>query len=86
MWDQITNLGSLNRVVNIYDGVIMWLLFISAIGLLFVFEGIMPFLSPPAWRQLMQHMVLQSDRGLRIMGLISMLVGLGLICLIHNLS
>lgn len=58
-------------------------LFISAIGLVFVFEGILPFLSPPTWRRLMQQMFMQSDRALRIMGLISMLIGLALICLVH---
>ena len=63
----------------------MWSLFITAIGLLFVFEGILPFLSPPMWRQLMQRMALQSDHALRIMGLVSMLVGLGLVCLARDL-
>ena len=56
-----------------------WSLFVSAIGLMFVFEGILPFSSPRLWRQLMQQMSLQSDRAIRIIGIISMLVGLILV-------
>lgn len=58
----------------------MWSILLSAIGLLLVFEGILPFLSPPLWRQVMQQMFLQTDRTLRIIGLISMLIGLALVC------
>ncbi|MBX3709868.1 MAG: DUF2065 domain-containing protein [Gammaproteobacteria bacterium] len=63
----------------------MWSILITAIGLLFVFEGILPFLSPRFWRQLMQHLFIQSDRMLRVMGFISMLIGLALVCIAHNL-
>jgi uncharacterized protein YjeT (DUF2065 family) len=62
-----------------------WSLFISALGLLFVFEGILPFLSPHFWRNLMQQMFMQNDRSLRIMGLVSMLIGLALVCIARNL-
>ncbi len=60
-------------------------IFISALGLVFVIEGILPFLSPGLWRQLMQTMLTQSDHALRIMGLVSMLLGLGLVCLAHDM-
>ena len=63
----------------------MWVVFITAIGLLFVFEGILPFLSPRIWRQVMLQMTLQGDRTLHIIGLVSMLMGLALVCLAHNL-
>lgn len=63
----------------------MWSIFISAIGLLCVMEGILPFLSPVFWRRLMQQMATQSDRVLRIMGLMSMLIGLSLVCIAHDL-
>lgn len=62
----------------------VWTLFVSAIGLLFVFEGILPFLSPRFWRRMMQQMFIQSDRTLRVMGLISMLIGLALVTLAHD--
>ncbi len=63
----------------------MWSIFLTAVGLLFVFEGILPFLSPPFWRRLMQQMFIQGDRVLRILGLVSMLVGLALVSIAHDL-
>lgn len=62
----------------------MWSLFFTALGLLFVLEGILPFLSPHFWRQMMQHMLAQPDRVLRTMGLASMLIGLALIYLARD--
>lgn len=59
------------------------IILVSAIGLMLVFEGILPFLSPEAWRKLMRTLGEQSDRNIRLMGLISMLVGLGIITLFH---
>ncbi|OGT38570.1 MAG: hypothetical protein A3F11_04775 [Gammaproteobacteria bacterium RIFCSPHIGHO2_12_FULL_37_14] len=61
-----------------------WSIFISAIGLLLVFEGIMPFLSPPFYRRVVQQMMLQSNRALRIAGLMSMLIGLMIVSIVHN--
>jgi len=61
------------------------LILVSAIGLLFVFEGILPFLSPVTWRLVMQQMLTQSDRGLRIIGLMSMLLGLLLVSIARDL-
>jgi uncharacterized protein YjeT (DUF2065 family) len=63
----------------------LWSILITALGLLFVFEGILPFLSPHFWRRLMQQMFIQSDRALRIMGLISMLIGLALVCIAREM-
>ncbi|OGT58328.1 MAG: hypothetical protein A3F14_03420 [Gammaproteobacteria bacterium RIFCSPHIGHO2_12_FULL_43_28] len=62
-----------------------WSILLSAIGLLFVFEGILPFLSPRTWRSLIAQMIAQSDRALRIMGLVSMLVGLTLVSVAHDI-
>jgi uncharacterized protein YjeT (DUF2065 family) len=58
---------------------VAWSVFFVGLGLLFVFEGILPFVSPNFWRQLMQQMFASSDRALRIVGLISMLFGLAVI-------
>jgi uncharacterized protein len=63
----------------------MWLVAMSAVGLLFVFEGILPFLSPGLWRRVMQQMLTQSDKALRVMGLISMLIGLLLVSVARDL-
>ncbi|MCL5272861.1 MAG: DUF2065 domain-containing protein [Gammaproteobacteria bacterium] len=61
------------------------IIFITALGLLFVFEGILPFLSPGFWRRVMQQMFIQSDQALRTMGLTSMLIGLALVIIAHHL-
>lgn len=63
----------------------VWSILITAIGLLFVFEGILPFLSPRFWRNFMQQMFTLSDKSLRIIGLISMLIGLALVCIARDL-
>jgi uncharacterized protein YjeT (DUF2065 family) len=62
-----------------------WSIFISAIGLLLVFEGILPFISPAFWRNAIQQIAHQNDRVLRIIGLVSMLLGLMLVCAAHDL-
>jgi uncharacterized protein YjeT (DUF2065 family) len=62
-----------------------WSIFLSAVGLLFVFEGVLPFILPHFWRRVMHQMFIQSDRALRIMGLVSMLIGLMLVCVAHDL-
>jgi hypothetical protein len=61
----------------------MWQFFLVALGLVFVIEGLLPFLAPHLWRRFMAQMVIQNDKTLRIFGLISMLIGLGLLYFIH---
>jgi len=56
-----------------------WPVFFTAIGLLLVFEGLLPFLSPRFWRGIIQQISLQSDQALRAMGLVSMIIGVSLI-------
>ena len=56
---------------------------LTAIALLMVIEGILPFLSPRRWRFWMQQAFQLPDRVLRVMGLVSMLLGVGLLYLIH---
>ena len=63
----------------------MWLIVVTSVGLLLVLEGILPFLSPHFWREMMLNMCRQSDRLVRIVGLISMLLGLALVCVAHDL-
>ena len=48
---------------------------LAALALVFVIEGVLPFVSPRSWRQAMSQAVSMDDRGLRLMGLLSMLVG-----------
>ncbi len=48
----------------------------GALALMLVFEGLLPFLSPGAWRQVFERAVKMSDGQIRFIGLSSMLIGL----------
>ncbi|MDR3476653.1 MAG: DUF2065 domain-containing protein [Gammaproteobacteria bacterium] len=61
----------------------MWQLFFIGIALVLVFEGVLPFLSPRLWRRTMAHMMMQQDQVIRSFGLVSMLLGLGLLYWVH---
>lgn len=54
-------------------------LLLMAVGLVFVIEGLTPFLFPRLWRRAMQQMLMQSDRSIRVFGLVSMLIGLAVL-------
>ncbi len=62
---------------------IEWHDFLAAFALFLVFEGALPFVSPRSWRQLALVMVNQSDRSLRTMALVIMLMGVFLLYLIQ---
>ena len=61
----------------------MWQEFLIALSLVFVIEGIMPFVSPRQWRHMLVLMVRLEDHRVRIMGLTSMLIGIVLLYLVH---
>lgn len=54
----------------------MWDSLWSALALVLVFEGLLPFLSPRHWRRVFEHATRLSDGQLRFLGLASMLGGL----------
>jgi uncharacterized protein YjeT (DUF2065 family) len=54
------------------DSDILW----AALGLLLVFEGLFPFLSPGGWRSTFLRLVQMKDGQLRFFGLTSILLGL----------
>ena len=56
----------------------------AAFALYLVLEGIFPFVSPEALKQRLLAMAQFENRSLRIYGLVSMLVGLGLLQFIHS--
>ena len=51
-------------------------LILGAFALMLVFEGLLPFLSPKAWRQVFERATKLSDGQIRFLGLTSMLIGL----------
>jgi uncharacterized protein YjeT (DUF2065 family) len=61
----------------------LWHQLAVAFALVFVIEGMMPFLAPGRWRNLVRVMAELDDRTMRAMGLFSMLLGLGLLYLIN---
>lgn len=62
----------------------MWTHLLVALGLVFVLEGILPFVNPNGLRRMLLQMVQMPDRMLRIIGLSSMLSGLLIIYLFHR--
>jgi uncharacterized protein YjeT (DUF2065 family) len=58
--------------------------FFMALALVFVIEGILPFLSPPFWRRVVLSISKESDRTLRITGLVSMICGVIFLYVVHH--
>lgn len=62
----------------------MWQDLGAAFCLMLVIEGIMPFLNPRRWRNLVATIAVIDDKTLRLFGLFSMLLGTGLLYLIRG--
>ena len=56
---------------------------LAALCLVLVIEGIMPFLAPASWRNMMLALSQTDDKTIRILGLVSMLLGAGLLFLVR---
>jgi len=54
------------------DSSTLWL----ALGLMFVIEGIVPFVAPSAWRRGFQRLTQLTDGQIRFFGLIALLLGI----------
>ena len=60
-----------------------WSDLLAAIALVFVLEGIMPFVAPAAWKRMMAEVLRLDDRALRVVGIMSMLAGLILLAIVR---
>lgn len=60
-----------------------WQIFPVALALVFVIEGMLPFLSPGRWRSMIATVLQLDDAGIRRFGLGSMLFGVVLLYLVH---
>lgn len=60
-----------------------WDFLLLGFGLMLVFEGIMPFLSPTTLRRYMRQIIEMDDRSLRIAGFVAMLLGLAILYLVR---
>ncbi|PCI60830.1 MAG: DUF2065 domain-containing protein [Methylophilaceae bacterium] len=54
---------------------------LAAFGLMLVFEGLLPFVAPKAWRETFKRMIALNDGQLRFVGLLSIAGGLFLLFL-----
>ena len=61
----------------------MWHDFGVALCLVLIIEGIVPFLYPRRWRETVMMLSEVDDKTMRVVGLISMLLGTGLLYLIR---
>ena len=60
-----------------------WQVLPAALALVFIIEGMMPFLSPGRWRQMVETVAQMEDRVIRNFGLGSMLFGLFVLYLVN---
>ncbi|OOV86542.1 DUF2065 domain-containing protein [Oceanospirillum linum] len=61
-----------------------WQVLVTALALVFVIEGIIPFANPSRWRRLVATIAEVPDQHLRMMGAISMLIGLIILYLVRS--
>jgi len=61
----------------------LWRELAIAVCLVFILEGVMPFLYPARWRRLVAQLAVVDDRTMRMTGLISMLIGLCLLYIVN---
>jgi len=58
-----------------------WDIALSAVALMLVAEGLLPFLSPSSWRRVFERALEMSDGQIRFLGLVSVLCGLAMLVL-----
>ena len=62
-----------------WRAVAFWDVALSAVALMLVAEGLLPFLSPPSWRRIFERALQMSDGQIRFLGLVSVLAGLAML-------
>lgn len=73
-------LGDHNRIEGRVE---FWQVLPAALALVFVIEGVLPFLSPARWRAMMASVAQLDDSSLRRFGLVSMVFGVFLLYLVN---
>ena len=61
----------------------MWQKLLSAVALMLVIEGILPFISPAVMRQVFATMAQMDNRRLRLTGMLSMAIGVMLLYMVR---
>jgi len=62
---------------------VVWSDLLAAIALLLVIEGMVPFMNPQSLRKMLETVSQLDDRTLRIVGLISMMIGVVLLAIVR---
>lgn len=57
------------------------MLLVSAVALVLILEGLLPFLNPAAWRRLFEKALQMTDAQIRLVGLSSLVAGVILLAL-----
>ena len=60
-----------------------WQVLPAALALVLIIEGVLPFLSPRTWRQMVIGVAQQQDKVIRNVGLGSMLLGVAVLYWVH---
>ncbi|WP_338521778.1 DUF2065 domain-containing protein [Candidatus Legionella polyplacis] len=60
-------------------------IFFSSLALVFVLEGLMLFIFSEKWKKLLQKIINQEEKTLKMVGFISMLIGVFLLTIVHQL-
>lgn len=61
----------------------VWQQLAVVVAMVFILEGMIPFISPGRWRNMVKVMAELDNRAMRTIGLVSMLLGLALLYLVH---
>jgi uncharacterized protein YjeT (DUF2065 family) len=63
---------------------VYWTAILTAVALLLILEGMLPFVGPGRYKQLVAQIASLSDNQLRTVGLVAMIAGLLLLFLVRN--
>ena len=72
------------RAKQVSGGPLLSSTLLTAIALMLVIEGVLPFLVPNLWRETFRRLIEMSDGQIRFIGLSSMLAGLLLLYLVRQ--
>ena len=62
----------------------IWTEILTALALVLVIEGLLPFASPGRYRQMVAQIVGMSDNNIRAVGLIVIVIGLALLFIVRS--
>jgi uncharacterized protein len=63
---------------------VYWTAILTAVALLLILEGMLPFVGPGRYKQLVAQIASLSDNQLRTVGLVTMIAGLLLLFFVRN--